>query len=68
MEGLKTGVDAWSKFKVLTLVYNFSFLFLMLDAAHTPSCWFTFLFCGRYSSWKVVFCYPLGGVVTIMVT
>jgi len=39
----------------------------MLDAANTP-CWFTFLFHGRYSSWKVVFHYPLEGVVTIMVT
>jgi hypothetical protein len=67
MEGLKTGVDAWSKFKVLTLVYNFFFMFLMLDAAHTP-CWFTFLFCGRYSSWKEVFHYPFWGVITIMVT
>lgn len=30
MEGLKTGVDARSKFTVLTLVYNFSLLFLCL--------------------------------------
>ena len=65
MEALKTGVDAWNKFTILILVYNFSFFF-MLDAAYTP-CWFTFLFCGKYSSWKVVFCYPLEGVVTIMV-
>jgi hypothetical protein len=30
MEGLKTGVNAWRKFAVLTLVYNFSLLFLCL--------------------------------------
>jgi len=34
MEGLKTGVDAWSKFTIVTLLYNFSFFLCLMQPTH----------------------------------
>ena len=54
MVGLKTPIDAQSNTTVLTIVHSLYSL-VMLAADNTPSRWFTFLLCGRYSSWKMMF-------------
>jgi hypothetical protein len=66
MVGFETPIHAQSNITDFTVVYSLS-AFVMLAADITLSCWFTFLFCGRYS-WKVAFRKPVNGVVTIMVT
>jgi hypothetical protein len=66
MVGFETPIDAQSNITVFTVVYSLSF-FVMLAADITLSCWFTFLFYGRYS-WKMAFRQSVNGVVTIMVT
>lgn len=53
--GLETLINVQSNIAVLTIVYSLS-SFVMLTVENTPSCWFTFLFCGRYSFWEVGFC------------
>jgi len=55
MVGLKTLINAQSNITVLKIVYSL-FSFVVLAADNTPSCWFAFLFCGKYFSWKVVCC------------
>jgi len=66
MVGFETPIHAQSNITDFTVVYSLA-AFVMLAADITLSCWFAFLFYGRYS-WKVVFCQPVNGVVTIMVT
>ena len=34
MEGLKKGADAWNKFTILILVYNFSFFLCLMQPTH----------------------------------
>jgi len=51
MVGFETHINAQSNITVFTVVYSLS-SFVMLAADITLSCWFTLLFCGRYS-WKV---------------
>jgi hypothetical protein len=59
MVGLAAPTDAQSKVAVFTLVYNLlpstplHPFFLVFAAENVLSISFTFLFCGRYSSWKV---------------
>jgi len=55
MVGLAAPIDAESKATVCTLVYNLlpHPPFFVFAAENLLSFLFTFLFCGRYSSWKV---------------